>query len=194
MNKKAQRKILLEQRAGLEQATVAEWSLEAQKRLLADPVWQVARQVVLYVPIRNEVDTSLLLERAWREGKRVLLPRVNPECRGEMCLAACRGAHELVRGTFGVREPDPECCPPVRVDDPDFSPDLAVIPGVGFDVAGNRLGFGAGYYDKYLSHPAMQRTRFVGLTYGFQILPALPADPWDIRMHALCHEKELLWL
>ncbi|UZP66438.1 5-formyltetrahydrofolate cyclo-ligase [Desulfovibrio mangrovi] len=194
MNKPDLRKQLIASRTALSEADAREHSIAAQKHILHQNVWKQARQIVLYVPIRNEVDTALLLEQAWREHKCILLPRVNPECKGDMCLAVCKGKHELLRGTFGVREPDPLCCPPMLPDHPDFKPDLAIIPGVGFDVKGNRLGFGAGYYDRYLAHPSMKHTPRIGLAYSFQVLPELPADPWDIRMNALCTEKELTWL
>lgn len=194
MDKKSLRKSLLAQRAALPSETAKAYSQSIQRLVLAESVWAQARQIVLYMPIRNEVDTTLLMQRAWSEGKCVLLPRINPECKGEMCLAACVGEHQLLKGTFGLREPDAVCCPPLQPDDPDFKPDLAVIPGVGFDRSGNRLGFGAGYYDRYLAHPSMQQTSLVGVAYSFQILEALPADPWDRRVHALCSEKELRWL
>lgn len=194
MDKKSIRKRLLAHRDALPRGQVDALSRAAQQRLLADTVWKTAKQVVLYYPIRNEADTRKLLNRAWQEGKSVLLPRVDPERRGEMSLVLCHGEHELVRGTFGVREPDPVYCPALSPDDPAFSPDLAVIPGVGFDRKGNRLGFGAGYYDRYLSHPAMQRTKRVGLAYAFQVLEALPTDLWDTPMHALCTDKEMIWL
>lgn len=93
-----------------------------------------------------------------------------------------------------MREPDPLACPALPPGHAEFKPDLIIVPGVGFDMQGNRLGFGAGYYDRYLAHPSMKDTVKIGFAYSFQILPELPADPWDVRMNALCSEKELIWL
>lgn len=194
MNKALLRKQLLALREALPPETVRENGVAAQERLLAQDLWRRARQVLLYMPLRNELDTTLLVRRAWAEGKSVLLPRVNPQCRGDMCFARCGGEDELVSGGFGLKEPDAERCPALLPDDPAFCPELAVIPGVGFDMTGNRLGFGAGYYDRYLAHPAMSGTVLVGFAHAFQVVPAIPADPWDRPVHALCTEKEFLWL
>jgi 5-formyltetrahydrofolate cyclo-ligase len=194
MNKQTLRKQLLAEREALSADMVHACSIAAQGHISGLQEWKKARQIVLYVAFRNELDTSELLRQAWRDGKTVLLPRVDPERKGEMDLCPCRGEHELLRGTFGVREPDPLACPPMSPDHPEFGPDLLLTPGLGFDRQGNRLGFGAGYYDRYLAHPSMKRTLKIGFAYSFQILPELPADPWDVRMNALCSEKELTWL
>ncbi|MGX7949285.1 5-formyltetrahydrofolate cyclo-ligase [Oleidesulfovibrio alaskensis] len=193
-DKTALRRLLRARRDALEPQQAAQSAAAAQRHLLRHPVWQSAKQVLLYMPVRNETATDLLLHDAWQQGKSVLLPRCIPDCPGEMCLAPCACAADLVTGQYGIAEPDPATCPAVDVTGPSFAPQVAVIPGVGFDRAGNRLGFGAGYYDRFLALPAMQSAALVGLAYPFQITDSLPSDPWDRPVNALCTEEGLLWL
>ncbi len=220
--RQALRRAMLARRAALPPDEVARLGHAAQDALLASPAWQAARQVLLYVAVRNETATARLLDAAWADGKQVLLPRCvtsapassanaaassanapasgstsapTANCDNEMCLAPCACAADLKPGRYGIAEPDPARCPAIDMDAaPDFAPDLAVIPGVAFDRQGNRLGHGAGYYDRFLAHPAMARTALVGLAYAFQIVPALPVAPWDRPVHALCTEEGLTWL
>lgn len=228
--RKALRRAMLARRAALPPEEAARLGHAAQDALLASPAWQAARQVLLYVAVRNETATARLLDAAWADGKQVLLPRcvtrpataaavVNSaspasgsespatgstsgpaaNCDNEMCLAPCACAADLKPGRYGIAEPDPARCPAIDMNAApgsasSFAPGLAVIPGVAFDRQGNRLGHGAGYYDRFLAHPAMARTALVGLAYAFQIVPALPVAPWDRPVHALCTEEGLTWL
>ena len=217
--RQALRRAMLARRAALPPDEVARLGHAAQDALLTSPAWQAARQVLLYVAVRNETATARLLDAAWADGKQVLLPRCvtsapassanaaasgstsapTADCDNEMCLAPCACAADLKPGRYGIAEPDPARCPAIDMDAApgsasSFAPDLAVIPGVAFDRQGNRLGHGAGYYDRFLAHPAMVLTALVGLAYAFQIVPALPVAPWDRPVHALCTEEGLTWL
>lgn len=214
---------MLARRAALSPDEAARLGRAAQEALLASPAWRSARQVLLYMAVRNETGTARLLQAAWASGKLVLLPRcmlsapptvlsgANRSGHGEsgpaafgggargcdnvMCLAPCAGAADLRPGPYGIAEPDPARCPAIDLDaEPGFALDLAVIPGVAFDRRGNRLGHGAGYYDRFLAHPALSRTALAGLAYSFQIVAELPAAPWDCPVHALCSEEGLTWL
>ncbi len=194
MDKDTRRKTLLTQRATISTESAQEAGRAAQQRLMDTPHWRNARRVLLYVPLRNELDTMQLIHEAWHTEKTVLLPRVDRLATGSMHIATCRSEKELISGPFGLREPNPALCPPVDTNDPAEAPDLAVIPGVAYDREGNRLGFGAGYYDRYLALPSMAGTTLLGFAYAFQIVDHLPADPWDRPVHGLCSEKELVWL
>lgn len=195
-DKQTLRRFLLTRRRALSASEVQTYGQQAQQHILHHLCWQEARQVLLYHPIQNELDTTALITAAWEAGKEVLLPRCLPDSEGEgtMCLAPCSCHADLREERFGLLEPDPTTCPPREPDDIGFHPDIAIIPGVGFDKSGNRLGFGAGYYDRYLTHEAMQRTTLIGFAYSFQIVTHIPPDPWDKPVHALCTEESLTWL
>ncbi len=153
------------------------------------PVWAEAGEVLAYWPLGNEVDIRPLVEELWRRGSRVFLPRCRESEPGVMDLACVFEEGYLVAGQHGTMEPDRNQCPAV----PDASPDLILVPGVGFDSRGYRLGFGGGYYDRLLMGEGMSRAVKIGPCYGFQYMDRLPVDSWDRPVDAVCTEKELKW-
>jgi 5-formyltetrahydrofolate cyclo-ligase len=190
-SKSALRKAMRGLRRSLSAEEVFALSRSAQTLILADPAWQKAAAVGLYYPLRQELRTQTLLERAWEEGKNVYLPQTRPDD-GSIRLLPCGGFGSLVPGAFGIMEPDPAACPPPPRNG--RAPELVIVPGLAFDAKGHRLGMGSGWYDRRLSSPGLAGAIRLGLAYSFQILDLLPADPWDVPMHGLCTEKELTWL
>lgn len=186
MDKTALRKQLLAKRAGLEAAEAAGLSRRIQAHILNSAAWQKAKQVLIYSPIRNEVDTALLFADALAKGKEVLFPRCVPGQAGIMDLAVCPGPDALCEGAFGILEPDPDRCPILRGED--LHPETAVVPGVGFDRNGGRLGYGAGYYDRVLAGKIFKNTYLLGAAYAFQVVDNLYLDPWDQRLNAIVTE------
>lgn len=147
----------------------------AQRNLLSLEEYSRAECIALYSPIHNEVDTSLLLEAARAAGKRTLYPVV---CGREMVLRQIDHPGQLSQeGAFGILEP----CGNGRAHQA-HEADLIVVPGVAFDATGHRIGYGKGFYDRFLRHPG-QRGALVGLCHDFQLIDGtLPADQHDIRM------------
>ena len=188
------RKQLINLREALPPEEAARCGEAAQNHILQTPQWENAKQILLYHPLRQELDTRLLITTAWESGKELLLPRCLPDTQGEMCLAPCSCMADLKKGKFGLMEPNPVSCPAINLAGPDFMPDLAIIPAVGFDISGNRLGFGAGYYDRFLVLPSMQQALLIGFAYSFQLIKSIPADPWDHPVHAICTEEGIVWL
>ncbi|WP_291333023.1 5-formyltetrahydrofolate cyclo-ligase [Desulfovibrio sp.] len=179
-------------------------SAAAQKRLLDCPLWCQARSVALYVGVRGELATNELLQAAWQDKKVVWLPRVRTEAPGLMDFVACGGMHELRPGPLGLLEPvdslpgvGPEAANTHSAEsgqavESAFAPDLALLPGVAFDFEGGRLGYGGGYYDRFLEK-ALNCPR-VGLCFEFQLVPSLPLAPWDQRVNYICTEERILCL
>ncbi|MCG8532354.1 MAG: 5-formyltetrahydrofolate cyclo-ligase [Desulfovibrionales bacterium] len=192
MNKAELRAKLLTKRKELSASFVQTASEKIQKNCMECDVWANAQQVVLYSPIRNEVQTNLLFEELWSTGKTLLLPRCGTQ-QGEMTLVVCSGTQDLAPGKYGILEPK-EHCEEIDYDAPSFTPSLVIVPGVGFDMQGHRIGFGGGYYDRMLRRPAFTRATFVGFAYSFQVVSGLTSDPWDKDMHALCTEEAFQWV
>ena len=174
-------------------------SLAAQKRLMDSPLWLGARSVALYVGVRGELATQNLLSAAWRQGRTVWLPRVRRDEPGLMDFVACEGPEQLRPGPHGLLEPDaalPGVAPgQTKAAAPNghvFTPDLALLPGVAFDRKGGRLGYGGGYYDRFLEHGLA--CPLVGLCFAFQLVESLPLAPWDRRVNVICTEEQLLCL
>ena len=89
---------------------------------------------------------------------------------------------QLEPGAFGVLEPDPERCRELR----HYQNSICILPGLGYDLQGYRLGYGKGYYDRFLAaHPQLET---VGLCYGALLLPRLPAAPHDQRVRLVAAE------
>jgi 5-formyltetrahydrofolate cyclo-ligase len=189
--KRALRERLLASRARLAASERDAAARAAAERLASWPAWARARTVALYAPLGAEMDTAELARRAVAARKRVAWPRLPGEAPGAasapraMAFAAC-APEELVAGPLGTREPPPGA---PRVDPSDL--DLVVVPGVAFDEACRRLGRGRGSYDATLAAlpPA---TATVGLAFDFQVVPSVPSEPHDARLHAVVTERRVL--
>ncbi len=192
-DKKILRREMLRLRGEFPEQRAKADGLQAQARLLGLQVWREARSVLLYAAFRKETDTSLLMRKAWDAGKRLFLPRCLKTAdgctlTGELELAAVADVHQLETGAFGILEPAPLC-----MTDDLCRVDLAVLPGLAYDRRGFRLGYGGGYYDRLIATGRLEQTLRVGLCYGFQLLDALPAEPWDKPVHMVCTETEIVW-
>lgn len=172
-------------RVGLALSDRSRLSLAAQEAVLRTAAFQAAGSVLLYAPIRGEVETELLARAALAAGKRLVLPRVHQEPKGLVLHAYSGDPATLVKGAYGIREPAADW-PEVGL----AAVDLVVVPGVAFDGHGNRLGYGGGYYDRFLPEvrKANPKVSLVGLAYGFQVVESLPAEAHDIPMDGLATE------
>ena len=166
----------------------AQLSQLAQQRLLAAACWQEAPAVALYVGVKDELATDSLLAAAWQSGRQVWLPRVLRGTQGLMEMALCPGPDSLVPGPFGLREPDASCPAFGPEDAARLGPPLLILPGLAFDRTGARLGYGGGFYDRFLESD-WPCTR-LGLCFGFQLVQELPVQTWDKPMHCMCTDEE----
>lgn len=149
-------------------------------RVLGLPQWRKARTVALYARLGSEVDTRELIRRAIKEGKTVVLPKVDLK-RGSMDFhEAGRGLADCRTGVFGIPEPSARS-KKVR----NKSIDLAVVPGIAFDRARFRLGYGKGFYDRFLSK---NRVYSIGLSYQKTLLSRLPREAHDARLRRVVTE------
>lgn len=120
--------------------------------------------------MKDEVQTHSFIEK-WRKQKKVILPVVVGDI---LELRVYTGATDLRIGPFGIAEPTGELFTDYA------SIDIAIIPGVAFDIAGHRLGHGKGYYDKLL--PQLTKALKAGLCFPFQVVDKVPTEPFDIPM------------
>lgn len=148
-------------------------------------LWQYKRSEVLltYVSTPIEVDTHRIIERALADGKKVAVPRCVPGTR-DMEFYFIRGLGELEPGTFGVLEPRPD---PQRLVK-DFSHGLCLIPALCYDWHGYRLGYGKGYYDRFL---ARFGGSMIGICYSECVRRRLPHGRFDRPAELLVTEKYL---
>ena len=152
--------------------------------VLALPAYQKARQVLLYLSKGSEVDTWKVFARALAEGKEVYAPRCL-DGEGTMGFFQVTSPQELLQGRFGLWEPDPRCCAPWRRREGA----LCLVPGIAFDRQGYRLGYGKGYYDRFLA--GFSGTA-AGLCFRELALERLPRGPQDRRVDVLVTEAGVL--
>jgi 5-formyltetrahydrofolate cyclo-ligase len=167
-------------------------SSQIQDVLLELPEFRNAKTVSFYVtkPGSGEVDTEHMIKASLRMGKRVLLPVVEKTAKRLALSELMDFEAELAPGAFNVPEPKPE----YRRPTPASECDLIIVPGVAFDLHGHRLGFGGGYYDRFLREVASLRLGipFVGLAYELQVVDSLPHTGHDVAVHILVTEKRIL--
>jgi 5-formyltetrahydrofolate cyclo-ligase len=155
-------------------------------RIVALPMYAAARTVLLTLPFRSEWDTLPLIGIALAEGKKVAAPRVNRATRMLELHALVDPPRDLVPGAFGIPEPVPgaERVAPEGVD-------LVLVPGVAFDRAGRRLGYGGGYYDRLL--PLLGRASRVAGAFDVQLVERVPSAPHDLRVDVIVTESQTLF-
>lgn len=141
-------------------------------RLAEYEPYQKARTVMAYLACRGELSLEYVIRDVLGSGKTLLLPRC--ESPGIMTARRISGGEDLAPGIFGLTEPKEEC----EIVNPEDI-DLILVPGVAFDRAGNRLGQGGGYYDRFLERSGARR---VGVCHGFALLDAVPHETHDVTM------------
>lgn len=170
-------------RRAMSPAVKAEWDGEIARRLTG--LWQYKQnsRLFTYVSTPIEVDTRRIITQALREGKRVAVPRCVPGTR-DMEFYWIDSVEELEPGTFGVLEPRPDRIRLVR----DLSGGLCLVPALCYDWRGYRLGYGKGYYDRFL---AGFGGHMVGICYADCVRRKLPHGRFDSRVELLVTEQYL---
>lgn len=152
----------------------AELSGRACERLLSQSIYASEKSILLYMPLQDELDISALLNGANSQGHRIALPRFLPE--SGKYGAFFVGDKPLQAGAFGVLEPALELPVPLN------QLDLIVVPGLGFDARGWRLGRGKGFYDRILSEASGVKC---GICFDEQIVEGIPVEPHDVAVDFL---------
>src|SRR6478609_8587906 len=135
--------------------------------------------VALYSAFGDELDPAPLGQLLHARGQVLALPFVSAD-RTTMRFVAWVPGQSLAPGAYGLKQPDPASA--------NVAPGLIVTPLVGFDRAGGRIGQGAGYYDRvFVTLPGARR---LGLAWSVQEVASIPADPWDVPLHAIATERE----
>jgi 5-formyltetrahydrofolate cyclo-ligase len=145
--------------------------------LQAQLFWQKARSVLFYFPMALEPDIWPLLDLALAAGKRILLPRFVSQQNDYEVREIHDELADLETGQFHITEPKVHCSvfPLNQLD-------LALVPGLGFDLNGGRLGRGQGYYDRLLARVSGHKC---GVAFDWQLVKEIPWEPHDIRVNSI---------
>lgn len=174
------RKEHLKRRRELSPEHVSNLSHRIIEKIRQHEIYKHARQICLYMPIKNEVDMHPLLAAAWMEQKEVYLPRI---VAGDMDFYLYDESTPLISGAYDILEPASK-----QVLIP-TNETLVICPGAVFSYQGDRIGYGGGYYDKYLAkHPMVSA---MAVAYEFQIHPDIPHDSMDRKMDYVISEENI---
>lgn len=184
--KNSLRRQILERRKSLTLPEVQEKSRSAAKLLTAHPAYIHAKTILIYLPTRNETETRDIISTAWQEHKTVTIP-VSLTKNKNLLLSRLDSFAHLKAGAYAILEPDENYLLPVE---PGLI-DLAILPGVAFDRRGFRLGYGAGYFDRFLPSLRPDCVR-VALCYDFQVLETLPAEEHDLPVNLIITENRVI--
>lgn len=187
MAKHALRKQIFALRDSLGAAEIARLSKAVAGQLEKLPFYRQARTIMFFLSFRSEVDTREMVEDNLARGNRVLVPKAIPEKRELIPSELLDYKKDLAPGVYGIPEPRQEALRPV---DP-RQIDLLIVPGVAFDLQGNRLGYGGGYYDRFFDR-LRPGVPLVALAFELQLVEKVPVDPWDRRMDWLVTEKRTI--
>lgn len=169
MDKKALRRQIGEKKRAMTQAQIIKASLSLGDQFCSTPQYADAKTIYGYLPYNQEVRTVAILQHALNDGKRVAVPKVYGD---EMRFIYITGFDDLANSDMGI--PEPIADEPVADD----STALVLMPGLAFDPQGHRIGYGGGFYDKFLAAEPNHPT--VALCYDFQMLPQLETEEFDI--------------
>lgn len=155
------------------------------QRIAHNPVFRRARHIALYLAADGEIDPRTLLQAAQQRSKQVYLPVLRRWPRNRMDFQQVRPGETLVRNRYGIAEPA-QCRARQR---PAWTLDLLLLPLVGFDAHGGRLGMGGGFYDRSLAYLARRKNwhkpTMLGLAHECQRVDKLPLAEWDVRLTAV---------
>lgn len=169
MDKKELRRQIREKKRALTPQQIESASRRLGELFADCAEYQKAKTIYGYLPYNQEVRTVPMLERALAEGKQVAVPKVYGD---EMKFIYITDMSQVAEGYAGI--PEPVADGPVA-DDPTA---LVLMPGLAFDPQGHRIGYGGGFYDKFLAQEPQHPT--VALCYDFQMLPQLDTQAHDI--------------
>jgi 5-formyltetrahydrofolate cyclo-ligase len=169
MDKKELRQQIRQKKRAMKECEIEAASARLGELFLSSDQYRQAKTVYGYLPYNQEVRTTPMLERALRDGKRVAVPKIYGD---EMKFIYLTDLSQVEKGYSGI--PEPIADGPVA-DDPNA---LVLMPGMAFTKSGDRMGYGGGFYDKFLACEPKHPT--IALCYSFQIVEKIPTEEYDI--------------
>ncbi|MCR6514760.1 5-formyltetrahydrofolate cyclo-ligase [Clostridium sp. LY3-2] len=153
------------------------------KNLISLNSYKRAKKIFIYIGFGSEINTKSLIEIMLREGKEVFVPKVLEE---EMIALKITSLNNLIESKFKILEPIGEKS---DIDGEEF--DLIIMPGVAFDRSGNRIGYGKGYYDKYLKD-IKSDIKKIALAYELQLIEEIETEEHDLKVDSIITENEII--
>ena len=185
----AKKKIRLEillKRDAISENIKKEKDTAIRQRMIRLPEFTDAKTILFYASFRSEVDTMEMIKITLGQGKRTVLPKVDKENK-KLKLYEIKDMNELAKGYMGILEPSVSEERLTGLDDIG----LVIIPGAAFDVSGNRLGYGAGFYDRLLAG-IKNKIPVIAPAYEEQLIENIPSEPHDIKVDKIVTNKRVI--
>jgi 5-formyltetrahydrofolate cyclo-ligase len=186
------RRQLRTRRLALSQSQQAQAAAELSRQIFQLPQILRTKHIALYVAQDGEIDPNLIAQQLWKRGKYCYLPCLGPGKTKPLWFVEFTPTTQLIPNRFGIPEPN-------RKQDrrlPTHLLDVVLIPLVGFDRQGNRLGMGGGFYDATFAFKKNSATKplLIGLAHACQEIDQLQIANWDIPLNAVATDKEVIWV
>lgn len=178
MSKKEIRKEILRARDGLSEEERKRGAFLITERLLGHQWYYGSHKILAYAAFGSELSLDMLIEESIKNGKEVYLPRIEGE---EMYFYPVKDLNELVSGYKGIREPELNASLRYQYNEEEAESTLLIMPGVAFDIYRDRLGYGKGFYDRFLADKPGLQLRSIAVAHKVQLLEEIPHEETDIR-------------
>lgn len=181
MTKQQIRKEMLMKRSLLAKEDIRRASDIIGTQILHTDAFRHAQNICLYMPIKNEIDFTYLFDEILEQDKQIWLPKI---INNQMDFYMYSGKEQMTEGAFHIQEPVSDVVLDSKSDT------FIIMPGAVFSEDGNRIGYGGGYYDRYMTlHP---QCTYVAVCYDFQILDTIPNEAHDKKPSFIISEKRML--
>ena len=182
MNKKVLRKNILEERDRLDLSQKENWDDLIKQTLMESRVFKDCKNIFIYIGFGSEIDTSKYILQFLSLKKNVLVPRTDIKTKS-MEAVQIYNLEDLVEDKYGILEPKND-----KIATRKDNIDLIILPGVAFDATGNRVGYGGGYYDRFLEGLNKNILKVV-LCYNFQLVESIETEKHDIKADYIITEQ-----
>ena len=182
------RAVYLEKRKSIPEEQKKAYDAAICRKILASVSYRYAKTVLLYSPLPGEIDVTEVAVAALRDGKQVAFPRCVPGAPIMHFHLVTDLEAQLSRGSYSIMEPSESA--PVWTPSESCEGVICIIPAVVFDRGGHRIGYGKGYYDRYLS--TCKRITRLGVIYNDFLLNSIPTGRFDLAADAIITEKQIL--
>ena len=183
MDKKLLRKNLSKKRKGIDKQQKATWDKIISEKIISSDYFEKAEQILVFSSTENEFDTQYIVERCRQLYKQIFYP-VCIDGEGNMKFYKVDSADDLQIGMYNILEPKPTCKEYIPKEN-----DLVIVPCLSADRSRNRIGYGKGYYDRFLKD-------FNGVSiapcYNEMLWDEIPADKYDIKINIIVTDKEVI--
>lgn len=189
-DKKILRKEILKERDNINTVEREQMDKKILKRFFESNYYAEARNIFIYISYGSEINTRKIINKALKENKKIYVPRTEFKNR-LMDAVEIKSLDNLTENSYGILEP--------LKKEPYIEPgelDLIVVPGVAFDRNGGRMGYGAGFYDRYfkkINTDNIKKITKLALAYDFQVIERVPMNEQDIPVNYIITEKEFIY-